>query len=311
MIHESFEIDIDYEKLGLKHDCKKATITTYIKDSYPNDQDKFNRPLIVIFPGGGYHHHSVREAEPIAIKMLDYGFNAIVVRYSLMPNTYPCQLYEACAAMKYVRDNAAKWDTNPDNIVIAGFSAGAHVAGLLGTKWNTSEVTPILKELNCDNEYIKPNKMMLGYPVISSGECAHRASFERLIYGGTKNELEGQRLEGIAGQDGDLTGGMLTGDRDYLYEELSLEKCVTKDTPTTFLWHTFTDASVPVKNSLLMAESLEAKGIPFEYHVFPKGHHGSALGTRETASKNLGHYEPSLAIWTKMFRNFVLGELAL
>lgn len=48
MIHESFEIDIDYEKLGLKHDCKKATITTYIKDSYPNDQDKFNRPLIVI-----------------------------------------------------------------------------------------------------------------------------------------------------------------------------------------------------------------------------------------------------------------------
>ncbi|WP_031556674.1 alpha/beta hydrolase [Lachnospira multipara] len=306
MIHETLEIAIDYNSLGIKHDKSRATITTYIKDSYPNDQDKFNRPLIVIFPGGGYHHTSVREAEPIALKMLDYGFNAVIVRYSLMPNTYPCQLYEAAYAMHYVRTNASKWDVNPDNIVIAGFSAGGHVAGLLATKWNSKEVKPILNMLKCDNEFIKPNKLMLGYPVISSGEFAHRASFERLIYGGTKNELEGQKLVGIAGQDGDLTGGMVSGDRDYLYEELSLEKCVTSDTPKTFMWHTVTDASVPVNNSLLFAQALLANNIPFEYHVFPKGSHGLALGTKETASKNLGHYEPRVSIWTDMFKDFVM-----
>lgn len=308
MIHETIEIKINYEKLGLKHDDNNATITTYIKDCYPNDQDPFNRPLMVIFPGGGYHHHSVREAEPIALKMLDYGFDAIVVRYSLLPNTYPCQLYEAAYAIKYVRDNASKWDVNPNRIFACGFSAGAHVAGLIGTKWNTKDIDPIIRELECDRLTIRPNGMMLAYPVISSGQCAHRASFERLIYGGTKKELEGRILEGIIGQDGDLSGGKVSGDRDYLYEELSLEKCVTKDTPRTFMWHTVTDGSVPIKNSLLMAMSLEKNNIPFEYHVFPTGHHGLALGTKETASKNLGHYNPRVAVWTDLFKKFVEEE---
>ena len=99
MLHETFTIELPYEELGIKQQGS-ATITTYIKDVFPKDQDPFRRPLIVICPGGGYNHHSPREGEAIAIKMLDMGYNAVVLRYSLAPVTYPAQLFEAAYTMK-------------------------------------------------------------------------------------------------------------------------------------------------------------------------------------------------------------------
>lgn len=35
--------------------------------------------------------------------------------------------------------------------------------------------------LHCSHEYVKPDGMLLGYPVITSGIDAHRASFERSL----------------------------------------------------------------------------------------------------------------------------------
>ena len=104
MLNETINIDLPYKELGIEQNGS-ATITTYIKDIFPKDQDPFKRPLIVICPGGGYNHHSPREGEAIAIKMLDMGYNAVVLRYSLAPVTYPAQLFEAAYTMKYVQQN--------------------------------------------------------------------------------------------------------------------------------------------------------------------------------------------------------------
>ena len=119
MLHEVIDVNIDYGKLGLKHDDSKVTITTYIKEMYPNDQKAFKRPLMIICPGGGYHHHSPREGEAIAIKMLDIGMNAVILRYSLMPNEFPCALYELAYTVNYVREHAGEWDVDPDKIIVA------------------------------------------------------------------------------------------------------------------------------------------------------------------------------------------------
>lgn len=50
MLHKVYDIELPYEKLGLKTPDKKATITTYIKEMYPDYQDSFNRPLVIICP---------------------------------------------------------------------------------------------------------------------------------------------------------------------------------------------------------------------------------------------------------------------
>ena len=43
--------------------------------------------------------------------------------------------------------------------------------------------------------------------------------------------------------------------------KMSLENQVTNQTPPTFIWHTFTDGSVPVENSLLFVGALRRAGV--------------------------------------------------
>ena len=59
---------------------------------------------------------------------------------------------------------------------------------------------------------------------------------------------------------------------------LSNELQVTAQTPTTFIWHTVEDATVPVENALLFASALRKAGVPFDLHIYEKGAHGLGFG---------------------------------
>lgn len=283
MFHEVIDIQIDYKKMGIVHEGPAATMTAYIREQYPAYQNVFQRPLVIICPGGGYEHHSPREGEAVALKMLDFGYNALVLRYSLLPNTFPCALYEAAYAVNYARKHAEVWDIHPNKIIMAGFSAGAHVAASLGTMWHDAELLDFVeKELNAEPQDIRPDALLLGYPVLTSGEFAHRKSFERLLG---------------------------TARYEKLLDTVSLEKRVTEDTPKTFLWHTFSDGSVPVENSLLFAGALREKNIPFELHIYPAGNHGLGLGTKETDTIDGTHFQPEVASWTGLFQTWVENNI--
>ena len=71
-------------------------------------------------------------------------------------------------------------------------------------------------------------------------------------------------------------------EKNELWELLSLEKRIDKTTPPAFLWHTYSDAAVPVENSLLYAKSLRENDIPFEMHIYPDGPHGMSVVSDET-----------------------------
>ena len=101
--------------------------------------------------------------------------------------------------------------------------------------------------------------MLLNYPVITSGEYAHRGSFKQLLGG---NETE------------------------ELLELLTLEKQVTEHTPPAFIWHTYTDQSVPVQNSLLLIGAMKKYEIPVEFHMYPVGKHGLSTCSRLTAMRD-------------------------
>lgn len=77
----------------------------------------------------------------------------------------------------------------------------------------------------------------------------------------------------------------------------SLDEAVTPQTPPTFLFHTRTDACVPVENSLRFADALDRNGVPFEMHIFREGPHGLTLGTRQTAGTYPEMVNPDAAKW--------------
>nr|WP_272470169.1 alpha/beta hydrolase [Clostridium tertium] len=246
-------------------------MSIYILENSEEININKKRETIIMCPGGGYVMTSDREAEPVALKFVAEGFNVVVLRYSVAPNKFPKALIELAATVDYVRSKSKEWNVDKDKIIVCGFSAGGHLAGSLGVLWDNKILEEAL-EINKDN--IKPNAMILCYPVITSGEFAHKGSFDNLL-GENVSEVE--------------------------REKLSLEKLVSKNTPTTFLWHTFDDGAVPVQNSLFFANSLASNNVLFELHIYPNGVHGLSLCEELTAMNGQSeHINQHAGTWFKL-----------
>ncbi len=263
-----------YEKIFLKDVFEnintEATLTVYAHEKMPELREGKPRAGIVICPGGGYYAVSPREAEPIAMAFYNRGYNAFVLRYSTKDfnsEEYPTQLLEISAAIAYTRRNSEYYNTKKDTIAVCGFSAGGHLAGMSATLWQEDIIT---QKLGIEYGENKPNGLILAYPVITSGEFAHRGSFVNL-----------------AGDDADET----------LLHKLSLENSVGEHTPPTFIWHTLNDGTVPSENSFLFANALKRNGVPFEMHIYPDGCHGLALATLETNQVSGDTVNPHVASW--------------
>ncbi len=162
----------------------------------------------------------------MAVQFLAMGYHVAVLRYSCAPAVFPTALLELAEAMKLIHAHAAEWGVKEDQIYVEGCSAGGHLAASLGVFWHESWIS---ERAGVTNEILRPAGLILCYPVITSGEYAHRGSFEAL--------LKGQKTE-------------------EMMEKVSLEKQVTEHMPPVFLWHTFTDDCVPVENSLLLIAAM-------------------------------------------------------
>ena len=248
-----------YEKIPLYPDRPHITLTTYVSEISPELRN-FRKKAVLVLPGGGYYITADREAEPVAKAFFAAGMNAFVLRYSVKKEAVGYQpLLDAATAIKYIRDHADEYNIDKDKIIVCGFSAGGHLAASIGTLWKLDIIS---KTLGCENSYIKPNGMILGYAVITSGEKGHKGSILKLADAENKTPSQEE------------------------LDRFSIEKHVDSDTCPAFVWHTASDEGVPVENALYMCESLSAHKIPFELHVFPYGEHGISLATEETAPQD-------------------------
>ena len=248
-------------------------LTTYLLDT-PEGLLIRERPLILICPGGGYNHVSVREGEPLALQFMAMGCHAAVLKYSVSPAVYPAQLLELAKAVALIRDRAQEWHIRKDRLLIQGSSAGGHLAASFGCFWKKDLLAGAS---GGDVEKLRPDGLILSYPVFTSGEFAHRGSFEMLL---------GERY-------------------GELVQEMSLEHQVNRDTPKTFLWHTFEDGAVPVENSLLFAQALRREKIPVEFHLFPSGGHGRALGNELPSMEEGKEIRPEVTPWIALAETFI------
>ena len=94
-------------------------------------------------------------------------------------------------------------------------------------------------------ELLRPDALCLSYPVAVAWGNTHEASFQNISLG-----------------DADLR------------QRLSLDRLVRPDMPPVFLWHTRDDQTVPCRNSILLAQALDAAGVEFTFHLYRSGRHG-------------------------------------
>lgn len=222
-------------------------------------------PAVLICPGGGYANLAEHEGQPVAQWLNDLGYAAFVLHYRVAPYRHPYPLSDARRALCYIRFHAQSYGVRADKIGILGFSAGGHLAASLGTQADDTGISDDADPV--ERMPSRPDFMILCYPVVTfSGKYAHQDSARNLI--------------GHAPDAEERTA-------------FSIEKNVSAKTPPAFLWHTADDETVPVQNSLLLANALQEAGIPVEMHIFPHGAHGMGLA----AGTDAGMWTPLCAAW--------------
>ena len=274
MIHKKIEIKArGMEAVG--------NLYTYFLDSSIEMRPNEKRPVILMCPGGGYEMTSDREAEPIAMQFLAMGYHVAILRYSVCPVRYPAALMQVAESVLYLKEHADEYHIDPEKIVVQGCSAGGHLAANYGIAWNSPFLTKLMGMEN-DPEKLRVAGLLLCYPVITSGEKAHEESFRNLL---------GEQYE-------------------EKKEELSLENQVTPDTPPTFLWHTATDETVPVENSLYFFQACLQQGVSTELHIYPVGGHGLSLANEETCRANGIGVQKECQSWINLAQTWLEGLFA-
>ena len=241
-----------YDYFGLiKEETQSGYLNSYIhgvSKYYPTRM----RPSIIVIAGGGYYDICEREGEPIALAYFAKGYNVFTLEYSCYPNTYPTQLIEGCMAVAYVKDKAKDFGINIDQVAVAGFSAGGHLAAMTATLYDEDCVANILKN---KMSFARPDALVLGYPVISSGEFSHKGSITNL-----------------------------TGGKSEFLNKVSLEKQVKENSSPAFIWGTVNDDLVPCENAFAYAYACRKMGVNFEFHLYEDGRHGLGLANEQTAT---------------------------
>lgn len=218
----------------------KGQLTCWVPGTSEEVSAHRRRPAVLILPGGAYSWTSARESEPVALRFVSRGYAAFVLDYSCAPLGFPVSLREAAMAMLYIRENAGDFEVDPRMVAALGFSAGGHLCGCLGTMYDCPELKDIAPP-----EMIRPDALGLCYPVAVSWGRTHDLSFENITRGDAA-----------------------------LRKRLSLDALVRPDMPPVFLWHTRDDASVPVRNSLVLSQALEEAGVDFAMGIYRHGPHG-------------------------------------
>jgi acetyl esterase/lipase len=90
-------------------------------------------PAVVILHGGGWAKGSHELFRPLAGALAAHGYVTASVGYRLAPrHKFPAQIQDVKCAVRWLRANAQRCQIDSDRIGVLGFSAGAHLALLLG-----------------------------------------------------------------------------------------------------------------------------------------------------------------------------------
>jgi acetyl esterase/lipase len=102
-------------------------------------------PYLIVWVHGGAWHSGSRESYPNAFVVSGYALASVDYRLSVEAK-FPAQIHDLKAAVRYLRANAANYGYRSDKIIIAGSSAGAHLAVLTGVSNGDDELEGTLGE---------------------------------------------------------------------------------------------------------------------------------------------------------------------
>jgi acetyl esterase/lipase len=227
-----------------------------------------NGAAVLILSGGSYKKvvRADTDGRDVARWLNSLGIDAYVLKYRLPMETFnpPEAAYQdAQRALRLIRSNAFAGEfghkTDPQRIGVIGFSAGGHLAGVMGTYYDKVFYLPV-----DDNDRIsaRPDFMILASaPIYSEADL-------RLRTNALPTHPERRRWLEIMGP-------------------YPFDTAVNARTPPAIVFHGQADKKVPYTASVAAAHWLETAKVPVELHLFPGVGHDHSEKTAATDKERM------------------------
>ena len=200
-------------------------------------------PAVVMIHGGGWRQGSKVSMLRHARRVARVGYVVVSINYRLAPrHPWPAQIDDCQYAIRWLRHNAAQYNVDPDRIGVFGYSAGGHLAALLGTTGSAQDKS-WLQGLSKEEEHLNDVSPKVSAVAIGGAPCD---------------------FSWIAPQSTVLKYWM-QGTREAMpekYSQASPVEHITKDDAPFFIFHGTRDFLVPVKSSSGFHEALLEQEIP-------------------------------------------------
>lgn len=217
-------------------------------DMYYNPTSANPTPVVLHIHGGGWNH-GTKEGQTGFSSYFKAGFAVANVEYRLIQvSPAPAAIEDIRSALHYLKVNAKQLNIDPDKIIIAGGSAGAHLALMGGLLENDQQF-----DTNC-----KSKTDMRVAAIISNYAPTDFTDFnsEMSQFKSLKNWL-GDKVD----------------DKSFR-AAVSPVSHVKKTSPPVFIVHGNADPIVPYEQSVILQKKLNEAGVYNEFITVEGGKHG-------------------------------------
>ena len=214
--------------------------------------------LVVWIHGGGWQKGSKKDCK--LNWLTEHGYSVASISYRLSQVAkFPAQLHDCKGAIRWLRANSSKYGFETNDIIVAGSSAGGHLAALVGT--------------TSGNERLEGEV---------GGNLTQPSSVSAIIdyYGPTDFILRSKTQPSRANEVGSVVYNLLGGGADKKAELAKLASAahhVTKDDPPLLIFHGDKDNTVLIDQSEAIIKAYKSKGLSVRMNVLPGKKHGGAV----------------------------------
>ncbi len=222
-------------------------------------------PAVVFVHGEGWRAGNRQQMNHFIEGMARLGYVAVTIDYRLVPVArFPAQVEDCKAAVRWLRANAGKFRVDPKRVGVIGFSAGGHLAAMLGVTG---------KGDGFDGTGGNPEQSSRVEAVVS-------------FFGPTDFSAQGWPADLTTEVIIPFLGGSLA-DKPDVYRRASPINYVTKDAPPFLFFHGTEDKLVPVDQSVRMAQRLKDAGVPAQIVVLEGEGHGFTDATNQKSMQQM------------------------
>ena len=219
---------------------KKVDSLSLQLDIYKQKNISKPTPLILFIHGGAWRTGKRSDYLPYLLDYAKKGFVTATVSYRLVKQAlFPAAVQDVNCALQWIRANAAKYQIDPDRIVLLGGSAGGHLAMMIGYGGENE-----LFNQDCNLDTQEKVKAVINF----YGPADLTTPYAISMY----------QVKDFLGTEYDKN--------PVVFRDSSPRFYISADDPPTLIFHGTIDSLVPVSQSDSLQSWLNQAGVPNVYH---------------------------------------------